>query len=51
MFKEILDYIKISLKQRIWDGVDWINLAVDRFHLRNSCEDGKHMFHRDSIIF
>jgi len=25
MFKEILDYIKISLKEIIWDGVDCIN--------------------------
>jgi hypothetical protein len=47
----MLNDIKTGLKERIWDGVEWINLAVDRVQMESSCKDGKHMFHKESIIF
>jgi hypothetical protein len=47
----MLDNFKTGLKERIWDGVEWINLAVDRVQLESSCKDGKYMFHKESIIF
>jgi hypothetical protein len=31
-----VDNIKIDLRQTGWDGVDWIDLAQDRYHLVNT---------------
>jgi hypothetical protein len=34
-----------------WRGVEWINLAVDRVQMGISCKDGKHVFHKERLIF
>jgi hypothetical protein len=35
-----VDNIKIDLREIVWDGVDWIDLAQDRDQLRALCEHG-----------
>jgi hypothetical protein len=35
-----VDNIKIDLREKGWDGVDWTGLAQDRDQLEGSCEHG-----------
>jgi hypothetical protein len=47
----LLDDIKTGLKERIWDGMYWINLAVGRVKWGSSCKEDKYVFHEERIIF
>jgi hypothetical protein len=35
-----VDNIKMDLRETGWDGIDWIDLAQDRYHWKGSCENG-----------
>jgi hypothetical protein len=38
-----MDNIKIDLRERVWDGVDWINLAQDRDRWRALVDIGNEL--------